>query len=251
MLSLACIGQDPCKNVTCGTVCRGVDLWEQRCLNGECVDYSIIEKNSRECGYNPCKDVVCTDSCFGTELWKMKCVEGECVQDFLIEKDSERCGFIPPSPTPMPPGEIETEEYAVYTALIETRFDLIATFREPDEVKLIVIEEYTSSHSETPEELASTLQWVDEKLSGLQKETIEDFKMKNAQPYLLEDRFNLKKKVAFISRKQMEEIFSNGGWNEFYQKYPFSQGIMTLSRVGFNSTRDQALVYVGNQCDWL
>jgi hypothetical protein len=36
-------------------------------------------------------------------------------------------------------------------------------------------------------------------------------------------------------------------WGKFYLKYPKSQGIMSLSRVGFNRGLDRALVYIGNQ----
>jgi hypothetical protein len=53
-----------------------------------------------------------------------------------------------------------------------------------------------------------------------------------------------------MSQQEQLEIFKDGGsWNEFYTGYPDSQGIMTISRVGFNREQDQALVYVGNQSD--
>lgn len=35
-------------------------------------------------------------------------------------------------------------------------------------------------------------------------------------------------------------------WDAFYKAYPGAQGHMTLSRVGFNQTLDEALVYVTN-----
>jgi Holliday junction resolvase-like predicted endonuclease len=55
LFTVSCIGQDPCENVTCDTVCRGDDLWEQECRNGDCVDSQIVEKNSIECGCDPLK----------------------------------------------------------------------------------------------------------------------------------------------------------------------------------------------------
>jgi hypothetical protein len=86
---------DPCKGVTCGTVCRGYDLWSQKCVDGSCVDDRIVEANSRQCGYDPCDGVVCNDYCKGYDLWSQKCVDGVCVDDYLIEADSAQCGFDP------------------------------------------------------------------------------------------------------------------------------------------------------------
>jgi hypothetical protein len=47
------------------------------------------------------------------------------------------------------------------------------------------------------------------------------------------------------------EIFGNySGWGLFYRIYPDSQGVMTLSGIGFNQNATQALAYVGNQMHW-
>lgn len=247
MLILACIGQDPCKDMTCDSVCRGYDLWEQTCVNGECVDDTIIEKNSKECGFNPCSDVVCDDTCYGTELWKMTCSEGECVRDSIIEKDSVACGY-----TPEDLGALDAEEYQVYNALIVKGFDLIAScFKSFGEINLIVIDDHTETDSGFSGDLEEMLQWVSEQMPALDSETINDFKLKNAQSYPLSSNFDLPVKVLLFSEEEMKEIFDDGGWSEFYRRYPLAQGIMSVSRVGFNSTKDQALVYVGSSCDWL
>ena len=44
---------DPCENVQCGTVCRGHELYQQKCQDGECVDDYRIERDSEECGACP------------------------------------------------------------------------------------------------------------------------------------------------------------------------------------------------------
>jgi Family of unknown function (DUF6508) len=41
------------------------------------------------------------------------------------------------------------------------------------------------------------------------------------------------------------------GWSRFRERFPNSSGIVTLSRVIFDSGQNHALVYVGNQKDWL
>ena len=85
---------------------------------------------------------------------------------------------------------------------------------------------------------------------GIEQETVSDFIFKNANPYPLQDFFDLDYPVVLISNEEIEELFQLGtfeGWRNFYEKYPGSQGIMELSRVGFNAEMDQAIVYMGNQ----
>jgi hypothetical protein len=41
------------------------------------------------------------------------------------------------------------------------------------------------------------------------------------------------------------------GWQLFYEQYPGTPGITTISQVGFNVNFDQALVYVGTMSHWL
>ena len=91
-------------------------------------------------------------------------------------------------------------------------------------------------------------------LEGIEQEIIDDFLLKNADSHPLHDFFNLDIPVVLLSKEEMEKIFSPGvheGWHDFYGQYPYSQGIMELSRVGFNAEMDKALVYVGNQVDGL
>jgi hypothetical protein len=40
-------------------------------------------------------------------------------------------------------------------------------------------------------------------------------------------------------------------WGEYYRRLPGSQGVLTLSRVGFNADRTQALFYFSNRCGGL
>lgn len=113
VLVALCIGEDPCSKITCPTVCRGDDLWEQKCIGGECVDSRMIEKESPECYTDPCENVFCEDGCFGTDLWKMKCLEGECIPDYIIEKDSEQCGA-PKTPPKTEPPQTDTDHDGVF-----------------------------------------------------------------------------------------------------------------------------------------
>jgi hypothetical protein len=53
-------------------------------------------------------------------------------------------------------------------------------------------------------------------------------------------------KHVLISEEEIAKIMKAGEWELFYQKYPKSQGLISLSRVGFDAGRTQALVYFGN-----
>ena len=64
------------------------------------------------------------------------------------------------------------------------------------------------------------------------------------------DNFITTVPVILFSERESREIFGSGsGWKKFYEKYPFSQGIMTLSRIAFNSQMNQALIYVTNEAE--
>ncbi|MDR2205289.1 MAG: hypothetical protein LBE36_03945 [Flavobacteriaceae bacterium] len=92
-----------------------------------------------------------------------------------------------------------------------------------------------------------------ESLNGIEKETSDDFIKKNKLPIKLRSNdFKTKKKIVFVSRKEKEKIFDDAdGWENFYKMYENSQGILELSNIGFNRAKTQALVYYGNQSDFL
>ena len=83
----------------------------------------------------------------------------------------------------------------------------------------------------------------------LSTEMISDFETINEQGYLLKPLFDLSIQYVLISDDEVKEIFFKfeKGWERYYERYPNSQGIMALSKVGFNSEMDKALVDVGNQ----
>jgi hypothetical protein len=142
--------------------------------------------------------------------------------------------------TSKPVLESSGEEYNVYSVLINTRY-------LDERIKLIVIEENTTkSTAEVSDEL------IKQNMPELQQETVDDFKTANEQSYLLQREFNLPVNYVLISQEELNGIFGGGrGWDNFYNKYSDSQGIMTFSRVGFNAERSQALVCVGNQYHFL
>jgi len=88
---------DLCENIECPDICKGEDLWAQKCVDGECVDFVRTEPCSEKCGcvVDLCQMIKCKDQCRGEDLWAYKCVNGICVPETIKEKCSKECGCGP------------------------------------------------------------------------------------------------------------------------------------------------------------
>jgi hypothetical protein len=135
------------------------------------------------------------------------------------------------------------EEYEVYSALIQSVYNNA----------LIVIEDTTAQPDSGLFSPTDAVRFMRNQWRELGDDILSDFQTKNEKPSVLERRFTLSVRYAFISKQEIESIFSdnNSGWDDFYAKYPGSQGILTLSRVGFNEAKDTAVLYAGNQSHWV
>ena len=83
---------------------------------------------------------------------------------------------------------------------------------------------------------------------NLQQNTIDNYVSCNqiSSPF----RINIDKslKSDFISWKKWETL---GGWDGFYQNYPNSHGLIGFSKIGYNETENQAMVYVSTNIYYL
>jgi hypothetical protein len=57
-------------------------------------------------------------------------------------------------------------------------------------------------------------------------------------------------RIIFVTAKEVEPLFAthSGGWDAFQKKYPDAVGFTIVSAIGFSTSHDQALVYLGNSC---
>lgn len=151
-----------------------------------------------------------------------------------------------PTSTAEKSSSIPPEEYAVYNAMIENIF---LTSR----VEMIVIVDQTMAGISSGPASQQDLDFLQENLApDLQAETVADFAAKNEFSYRVENHFSLDVPVVLLSNQAVDEIFAaEDGWERFYEQYPNSQGMMAISRVGFSPSKQQALIYVGNQADFL
>ena len=136
------------------------------------------------------------------------------------------------------------EEYEVYSVLITERFI-------KDRVKLLVIQDQTLYYA-NPDYLKSTTS--EERIQDLKKycpsvdeSALRDFEAKHMQPSKLDMKFKLPLRYILINKTEVDEtpVLEAGKLVEsFYEKYPETEGLISLSKVGFNKDHNQAFVRV-------
>jgi len=145
------------------------------------------------------------------------------------------------------------EDYAVYSALINQKY-------VTDRIKLIVIKDQTVGYTIDRWLAEDPFEYVSKQLAPMSKETYEDFLANNQSPVRLDKQFTLRVDYALIGQEGLDRFFKPGqpdenflfrAWERFYEKYPHSPGYVMLSRVGYNATGDQAMVYAARCCHGL
>ncbi len=144
---------------------------------------------------------------------------------------------------------IGNDEYEVYSASL---LQEIAR-RISKEPKIFVVHLSTCTVPQATGSAAFTYLGLNVK-ELCEHDLFRNFKVINSKTLKLENRFSVPQKVVLLPKREFKEFFANeneDGWEKFYKKYPGSPGITGFSRVGFNKARTRALLYRGNQADWL
>ena len=146
------------------------------------------------------------------------------------------------TPTPPSANQIDVEEQAVYAALLAQMYSASS----------FVIMDTTATDPGGVENTAQTLDYALQNLHAVAPETADSFRVRNEAASPLLPDMNLGVEYTLLSRAERNQIFSQNqsGWEIFYNRYPDAPGLTTLSRVGFNATFDQALVYSSMQSNW-
>ena len=151
-----------------------------------------------------------------------------------------------PASTPLPTpstGQIDTEQQAVYAFLLLNLYQ----HRE------YVIMDTTSTGVTGVENTTQTLDYVLQNMHSVDSGTVVSFRSRNDAAYPISPDMNIGGPYTLLSQAGRQKIFgeNQSGWEIFYERYPQAPGITTLSRVGFNNSLDQALLYIGTQSNWL
>ncbi|MCF7907709.1 MAG: hypothetical protein K9L86_02390 [Candidatus Omnitrophica bacterium] len=134
----------------------------------------------------------------------------------------------------------ELDEYLIYSTVVDEWYS-------NEQNKEILIRDHTSVY-QLGRPIETELDYVRQQMPVLEDEIINDFKAKNVRTYSLESFINQRVDYIIISQKEIDYIFDhNPHWDSYYDRYPSSGGILTLSRVGFNRQRTRAILHVANQ----
>jgi len=127
---------------------------------------------------------------------------------------------------------MNTEETAVYTVLLQRSGSL-----------WVIQQEAQATGYGDPD--SGWLGYINKEMPNVEKTSVASFQDRNNADSVLDGSFDASMNVALLTRQGFDEIFQEGGWDGFYQRYPNANGFTTLSRVGFNEDLSQALVYMG------
>jgi hypothetical protein len=140
------------------------------------------------------------------------------------------------------------EEYAVYSTIIDK-------LHHEDRLRVFVLRDHTAPCVRMDE--WCTQKQVRNRLPNLRPETLDDYLIQNEKSAALSESFNLQPPAVMLSDQDLPELLvktklqfnfsplpgSKIQWGKFYDRYPLSPGLISLSRVGFDPQINQALVY--------
>ncbi|MBL8102320.1 MAG: hypothetical protein JNM02_07310 [Anaerolineales bacterium] len=142
------------------------------------------------------------------------------------------CSVFTPGPIPTE-AELEKEEQVVYSFFVGG-----------GENPVLILEDTATGVSTS--DVRESLDYIKEGLPDLSNETIDSFLERNAQSSRLTPDMDLGVDYSLLGRDELSEITKQPNWNEVLnEKYPGTYGYTVLSRVGFNTSLDQAVIYVG------
>ena len=145
-------------------------------------------------------------------------------------------------PTPSS-DQIDAEQQAVYSVLLQDRYSAPS----------YVIMDATATNLGGVADTVSTLDRIVKDMRLVDQTTTESFRARNDASYPVQPGMHLGSPYVLMTQDEMTLMFSQNrdGWQAFYGQYPDAPGITSLSRVGFNTALDQALVYVGTMSHYL
>ncbi len=152
----------------------------------------------------------------------------------LLAMNFLACAALVPPATPSA-ADVEKEEQVIYSFFLDNSSSGGAA---------LILEETSSNISEmTPQEMREQIK---DSFKSVSKDTVDSYLARNEQSSPLSPTMDLDVEYILITRDQLSEITSQPNWGEILtERYPGSYGYTIFSRVGFNNTLDQAVVYVG------
>jgi len=155
------------------------------------------------------------------------------IQVTLFTLSFTACSFLTPAATPSA-ADIEKEEQAIYSFFVGG-----------GERTVLILQDTSADISANDPQ--KSLDYIRSGLPNLSDEALDNFVQRNQQSGPLAPGMELDVDYILLSTEELSEITRQSNWGEVItQKYPGSYGYTMFSRVGFNNTLDQAVIYVGS-----
>jgi hypothetical protein len=135
------------------------------------------------------------------------------------------------------PVSLDPQEITVYQTIIDDYY--------PMATRLILLAETTVGpmDQKLTQEIVNAIR--NQMGDKLLPETIKDFLERINTKALLNSDFKLKSSYVIETNEEIRQIFlQENGWTGLQKHYPGAVSMIKVSRVGFNPTQDQALVYL-------
>ncbi len=157
-----------------------------------------------------------------------------------------------------PAADLTPDEYNVFSGYVADTFsrrDKDGDSKQP--AKLICLNTTQSGDDDLlPDENGHPVPWektaesLRQKAPALKQATIDSFRKANFQQASVHRSIRSPIDYELVTPAQLEPIFCKhcGFWPEYYKRFPGASGIVTWSRVGFNSDGTQALFYESYRC---
>ena len=143
------------------------------------------------------------------------------------------CSAITPKVTPAA-ADIEKEEQAVYSFFVGTSTG----------PALILQDTSTNVGEQDSQMIRDNIMTA---FKSISPETVDSYLARNEQPGQLSPDMDLGVEYILLNTDELSKITSQPNWGELLtEKYPGSHGYTIFSRVGFNNSLDQAVIYVGS-----
>lgn len=129
---------------------------------------------------------------------------------------------------------IDSDEYLIYSTVLRalTNHDKMIVMRESTLARPLNDFEIQKVKSETRQPLTA--------------EMLEDFQRKNARLWKLSSkRLKLGNNVHLLDDKSYQEMRKKGQfWSQFAERFPAADTLVSISRVGFDAKKGEAIIYL-------
>ncbi len=143
-------------------------------------------------------------------------------------------------PNLLPEDETEQEEYSIYSLSMEHIYLRNLLSHNKSEIKSIVIISQTNPLNEYLRN-----EFIDDlENKGIPEEVIEDWRKENKSTRLLQRKFDLSYEYHLVTRTELDGYEADSFFSEFFRRYPDSNGLISVSKIGFDKAKNTALIHV-------